>query len=177
MPRARRTRKRRTRKSGSSSTGDKKPQWVSGTVANGTTTTSWVSSIVEIPLINILTGGTKVLEILKIQINRVTGNNTKILGLGSRNLSGVTTDSYPALNAARDKSFFQYGVITAENNWEWDLTDENGNGMLYPAQQIYLNMSCDTAANAIKVSFLYRIKNATMPEYVGIINQFIVTQA
>lgn len=175
MARRRATRKRRRRVGGTS---DKKPQFLNVTVGNNSTST-WTSTIGEVPLLNILNGGTKVLEILKIYMNRIGGSNASFMCFGSRNLQGVTQASYTAALMAQDKAFIAAMQTSGTENYrEIDLTDENGNGQLYPAQQIFTNVANGAGtADFWKISFLYRIKNATMQEYVGIINQYVVTNS
>lgn len=175
MPRRRTTkRRRRTRKSGA--TGDRKPQYLTGNV-----TTSgagfYASTLMEIPLLNILTGGTKVIELLKLDIQRMSGANQASFAFGARNLNGISTSTYPYTNAALDKAFFANCIINAgNNNYSFDFTDEAGNGQLYPAQQIFATANGSGPENW-QVRILYRIKNASLAEYVGIINQYVVTQS
>lgn len=177
MPRRRRaTRKRRTRRSGT--TGDKKPQFLN--VVSGATPGNnvWYSSLAEAPLLNILTGGTKVIELLKIQINKIGAASLMNFAIGSRNLNNTNFASFSVAQSHIDKAFVvTTQMATTENYREIDLTDENGNGQLYPAQQIYVNIGQANQGDYVKVSFLYRIKNASMSEYIGIINQYVVTQS
>jgi hypothetical protein len=173
MPRRRRvTRKRRTRKSGT--TGDRKPQYLTGTVSCAGTAV-YATTILEVPLLNILSGGTKVLEILKIELNRTSGSNQVQIALGSRALSGVSTTTYPYTNVGADRVWFANTIINAgANSFTFDLTDEAGNGQLYPAQQVAFNI-LGTATEQFQVRLLYRIKNASMSEYVGVINQYVAS--
>jgi hypothetical protein len=171
-PRARR--RRRTKKTGG--TGDKKPQFLN-TAVSATSTTTWATTLGEVPLLNILSGGTKVLEILKIFVSRVSGSNIASFCIGSRSLSGVTTTVYPnnSIAYATDRVWLLTGQWPAAENYrEYDLTDENGNGQLYPAQQIAVNLT-GGASEVYSFRFLYRIKNASMPEYIGIINQYVAS--
>lgn len=176
MPRRRATRrKRRTRKS--SGGGDKKPQFLNAT-GNFASTTNWATTIAEIPLLNILTGGTKVIEVLKVQISKYQGTSTLHYAIGSRNLNSVSLGTYSIESSFTDKAFMIAGQMgSSEAYREIDLTDENGNGQLYPAQQFFINGVAGSANQGFKFSFLYRIKNASMMEYIGIINQYVVTQS
>lgn len=176
MPRRRASRRKRSRRTARGG-GDKKPQYLNATLsvpASGT----WSSTIAEVPLLNILTGGTKVLEILKVHVNRYGGStNTAQVAIGSKNLNGASSGTYTFQNATADRAFMVTLAMNGTNlYYDLDLTDENGNGMLYPAQQFYVNANVSTNGDGMKVSILYRIKNATLQEYVGIINQYVVTQ-
>lgn len=177
MPRRRRTtRKRRTRRSGT--TGDKKPQFLNVVSIATPGNNVWYSTLGEIPLLNILSGGTKVIELLKIQITKVGGNSILNYAIGSRNLNNTAFGTFSVAQSHLDKAFVVTGLLnTTELYREIDLTDENGNGQLYPAQQIFVNIGQSTNGDYVKVSFLYRIKNASMSEYIGIINQYVVTQS
>lgn len=172
MPRRRAVRRRRrTRKT---TGGDKQPQYVFGNTT-GLGVNTYASTILEVPLLNILTGGTKVLEILKIDIQRMSGSGQALFAIGSRNLNNVATSTYAYSSVGNDRSFFANTIINSGNNtYSFDLTDEAGRGQLYPAQQVLVNMLA-TAGEIWQTRILYRIRNATMPEYVGIINQYVVT--
>jgi len=175
MARRRVARTRRRRRRTGSSSGDRKPQFVWGTIT-AASSVNWQSTLVQIPLLNILTGGTKVLEILKVTVARLSGSNLNNFALGAKNYQGFSNTTYTPTIAAQDKGFFTCFVLGGtENVREFDLTDDAGNGMLYPAQVVYVNNSCSTSGDTFQIKFLYRIKNATLPEYVGVINQYTIT--
>lgn len=176
MPRRRAVRRRRRTRRSSTAGGDKKPQFLNTAISCASTTT-WATTLGEVPLLNILSGGTKVLEILKVLVSRISGSNIGTFAIGSRSLSQVTTTTYPNNTTAyaTDRVWLLTGQWPAGDNYrEYDLTDQNGNGQLYPAQQIAVNM-VGTSGEVYSFRFLYRIKNASMQEYVGIINQYVAS--
>lgn len=151
-------------------------------VANTTTAnnTHWASSRLEVPLLNLPnTGGqAKSIELISVDVTHVGNTHDDIVyAIGALNLSGVQLTEYSIAAAFVDKRIALCGRTGTSATILEDLTDDNGNGILYPAQSLYVNIhSTANAARTMNFRIMYRIVSTNMTEYVGIMNQYVVTQ-
>lgn len=141
--------------------------------------TNWVSGIVEVPLLNLgVSGMPNVLEICKVEMLQTqTAAVDLVLALGSYDLGGTPLTNIPYSVSSLDKRFVTWQRSGAFGAVAFDLTDENGKGLLYPGQQLFASVSSvpGTAAT-VAIKIYYRIRKSNLQEYLGIINQYIVTQ-
>jgi len=162
-------------------TGDVKPELQSFNVvesANDTTTTVAVAMPV-IP--NVLRGNaqrSQVVELLKVffigppLLNSAAGNVQ--ITIGTRNAGTTTLNSWdPSVLAVYSSSsdFTTSGLADRNRVCCVDLTDGNGNGVLVATANLYAQISGSgtAATNTSGVKLLYRLYDATVQEFVGIV--------
>lgn len=166
--------------------GDKKPQTL--TIRWSTDAANvWKATLAEIPLLGIMQGTTRVIEVLKVRSEMLVGPFTErmAISMGSASYGGQSSLS-PGLggldNVGLDRRNFYFDLFQwnamGEGSRTTDFSDANGNGMLYPAQAFIVNAAQTSGAVLASVGAMYityRIKTASLEEYIGIINQFTVT--
>ena len=169
-------------------TGDVKPQWLNCPTVTQSGADTTTSLEVRLPVARVPSAASvTVIEMLRIY---ATISNlpaiaavTEVLDtqhLSISTASNGTTDVL--LNASNVLAFFrksQRGAFTAGgtyNRWgdkvmEFNLTDDNGNGVLVATDSIFLQLqSTGTgAANDAQVKILYRFKSVGAMEFVGIV--------
>lgn len=175
------SKKRKRRASSGASLGmDKYPEELQA-VITAASITSWASTLIQVPLLNLpeRAGKARVLEFVKIQTNDAiqSGSNAPVVWtMGSVNYgNGQTTTTVPVSQALSDRRNFINGRAAASVDEMIELTDQAGNGLLYPAQSIYINAVGSTATGAVNFRIFYRIKYVGLNEYIGIMNQYLVT--
>jgi hypothetical protein len=142
---------------------------------------NWVSTLVQVPLLNLpeKAGKARVLEFIKIQTNDAVqaGSNSAIVWtIGSVNYgNGQTVTTVPVNQAMTDRRNFISGRAAIGIDEYAELTDQAGNGMLYPAQSVYINVVGASGTGAVTFRLFYRIKYVALAEYIGIMNQYLVT--
>jgi len=181
MPRRRRAAKRKRRRRTSSNVIDAYPEELIGqvtTVAN----VSWVSTNVQVPLLNLpeRAGKARVLEIVKVVTNdavQAGSGATMVWTIGSVNYgNGQTTTTVPVAQAISDRRNIVSGRMGIQLDEQVDITDSGGHGVYYPAQTLYINgVSGQNAGSSCVFRIFYRVKYVALAEYIGIMNQYIVT--
>lgn len=167
---------------------DIKPQWLNCPTLTQTAADTTTSLEVQLPIARIAsTTSATVIEIFKVcalttgfpTIASVTETaDSQTLSVSTS--TGGTTDL--AFNDSRVICQFskqQRGAFTAGGTYsrmdnivqEFNLTDQNGNGLLVASDSIFLQMSSVTTgnANAAQVKILYRFKTIGYLEFVGIV--------
>lgn len=175
------SKKRKRRASGTQVGNDKYPEELVAQVASAGNT-NWVSSLVQVPLLNLpeRAGKARVIEFIKVATNDGTQAGSgaiAVWAIGSVNYgNGQTTTTVPTNQAMTDRRNFISGRAAIGVDEMVELTDQAGNGMLYPAQSIYINVVGATAsASSTVFRLFYRIKYVSLAEYIGIMNQYLVT--
>lgn len=138
-----------------------------------------------IPRNRISGGKATVMEILKVYFNLPeSDSNNAAAGsviiaqcqLTTRSLAAMAQNN-PAVFAHCEK--LMRGAFTAAGTygtayldpWVWDCTDSAGHGVLIATDNIFFgaNTVGFTAAQAFNARLLYRMKNVTVEEYIGIV--------
>lgn len=165
-------------------TGDINPQYMNLQVVQSAADTT-TQAAQPIPVQRLQTAGrAQVMEVLKVIITTsylnvaAAGATAHSLRVTLATKSGVSVISDPTTFAFVEKS--NYNAFTAagtsvlnqdQNPYIFDLTDGAGHGFLIGADQIYLNIQ-STASGAVNyayVKILYRWKDVSIQEYVGIV--------
>lgn len=157
---------------------DRFPQTLEAIVTTGASA-NWTSTSVEVPLLNLGNAGLpNALEILRVEFDQTnTAAIDMFVAVGSYNANSLTTTQYPYSTMLTDKRYVAKFRTGNTGHAELNLTDNNGFGILYPGQELYINVSSLTAAVSTQViRVFYRIHKSTLEEYLGIVNQYIVTQ-
>lgn len=168
-------------------TGDVSPQWMSfsatQSAADTTTTTTQAIPVQRMPL----GGRAQVLELLKVQVKRpdpvsiaAAGESADFYRLFlSTSSFGTTATNFaePRVFAADEMQLL--GAFTAGGTYgaynaligEYDVTDGAGHGVLIATDNIYAQtVSAGTgSANVWRIKLLYRWKNVSLQEYIGIV--------
>lgn len=175
------SKKRKRRASSSNVGGDNFPEELVASV-NTTGNTNWVSTLVQVPLLNLpeRAGKARVLEFIKVATNDGASGvslSAVVWAIGSVNYgAGQTQTTVPIVQAITDRRNFISGRAAIGNDEMVELTDQAGRGVLYPAQSIYINVAGVANNTAVTVFRLfYRVKYVGLSEYIGIINQYLVT--
>ena len=178
---------KRGRESLTGGTGDVSPQFMTfgGTQTAADTTTTVTQ---QVPIQRLPTGQrAQVMEVLKILW--LPGNTAAAASVGeasdyiqgflSTSSFGTTATSWQEPRVFGGVSLFSRFAFTAGGTYyvglsgivEQDLTDGAGHGVLIATDNIFLQIvSGNTgAANVIAVKILYRWKNVSLQEYIGIV--------
>lgn len=166
-----------TSKSLTGGTYDVNPQWftiqLSQSAADTTTTQGF-----NIPIQRLKTQGrAQVLEILKIYwfyTNPAEVDSQGAFFLTTNNTSAITVvTNSPGLI---DFVFYASKITTSGSYLDdrpkiHDLTDGAGHGYLVATDSVYLQIQSNatSVANSCTVRMLYRWKNVSLPEYIGIV--------
>ncbi len=174
-------RNNRSRDTLTGGSGDVKPQLLSFAAAQSAadTTTSVAQALPVLRNFSGPSGRAQIIEVLKVWFDvstgfaTVNGSVTKFL-LGTKNFgTTAVTASDPSIFA-----FWSMQAISTASGTQLvdrtkllDLTDGNGNGVLVATDSIFCQIvSASTAlANAANVKVLYRVYDAGVTEYVGIV--------
>lgn len=175
------SKKRKRRSTSNSVAGDYFPEELVAFIATSDNV-NWKSTLLQVPLLNLpeRAGKARVLEFIKIATNDgATGgsNSSTVWTIGSVNYgNGQTATTVPPLQAMTDRRNFISGRGAVAVDEMVELTDQAGRGVLYPAQSIYINMmsNANLTANTVFRLF-YRVKYVGLAEYIGIMNQYMVT--
>lgn len=165
-------------------TGDVNPQFmnISGSQSGADTTTQIQQAI---PVQRLQTAGrAQVMEILKVLFN-ATYIQTSATGAVSHSIrvtlgtkSGVSSISDPTIFAYHEKYNLNAftaagtGLLNREDTpYVLDLTDGQGHGFLVGADSLYMNIQSTATGqtNSANVKILYRWKDVSIQEYVGIV--------
>ena len=166
---------------------DIKPQWLNCPTVTQTGADTTTSLEVQLPIARIAsTTSATVIEILRVyaaltglptiaSVTEAVDSQTLTISTSS----GGTVDL--AFNDGRVLCVFsrqQRGAFTAGGTYsrtnneimEFNLTDNNGNGVLVASDSIFLQLSSVTTGNAniAQVKVLYRFKSVGYLEYIGI---------
>lgn len=179
MPRRRARARRRRRSTAGITRIDKEPQILQLAIQP---TAGWKSTKVEVPLFNIFgqigkggSGKAICLEILQVDFQSDTGaqEDPTAFFIGARDLND-STETISALYS--DRSFFSTWNSGALTFNQLDYTDEAGHGLLYPSQAIFVNaQSASLTPPTWSVRIMYRIVSVGLSEYIGLVNQYLVT--
>lgn len=158
-------------------TGDVNPQFYSGfTTQTGADTTT--TGTFNVPIQRLPTAGkAQVMEVLKVFVqlpNPVEADSTYEVNFSTKN-NGTTTTNFsdPSVFArfGRAERITTSGSIVADQVLMADLTDGAGHGWLLATDNFFVQQRSVTTGNANTISFklLYRWKNISLAEYVGIV--------
>lgn len=120
----------------------------------------------------------QVMEILKIfffirNISEVDSNIRIFLLTSNPGTAANTNFGNPQAFAGylRTVRITTSGSIIDEEPHEFDCTDGAGHGILIATDQIFAQMSSETTGNtnSIDVKILYRMKNVSVAEYIGLV--------
>jgi len=167
-------------------TGDVNPQWfnmTTTTIANDT----YIQTQFPLPVQRLLQNNrSQVMEVLKvyIQVDPSIGtaatqtNFQKLVQITTKSLTASVTLEEPTLIAlARFDSFNAftaagtYAAFGPNNPIVFDLTDGAGHGLLVATDNLYIGYDTNNVGATSKASakILYRWKNVSETEYVGIV--------
>jgi len=169
-------------------TGDVSPQWMTFTQTQSAADTT-TSTTQAIPVQRLQTAGkAQVMEVLKVAIiptqlpafaSAAEVADAQSIMFSTANF-GTTATTFGEPRVFAGFSFSQRGAFTAAGTYGMtqipfplvlDTTDGAGHGVLIATDNIFVqNSSSGTgAANVTQCKILYRWKNVTMTEYVGIV--------
>lgn len=169
---------KRSRDSLTGGTGDVNPQFLSFVVAQtGVDTTTTVTTPLPIQRLPLSSSAlSQVMEILKIFISIGTAvetdNNVQVF-ISTKSISGPAVYSDPSVFAGYLRLIGQTvsGELLVTEPVVWDLTDGAGHGLIIATDNIFTQVqSFGTGlANNVRIKILYRFKNISIQEYVGIV--------
>ena len=178
--------KRRRRDTLTGGTNDVNPQYMNLSLTQSGADT-FTQSATQIPIQRLATmGRAQVMEVLKVYF-QTSDITVGAAGTTARQVTAaLTTKSFSAAVALNEPTCFaiyQKGVTNAfsaggtgsiAQEFEpfiYDLTDGAGHGFLVASDNIYLQVSSANsgAANVANVKILYRWKDVSVQEYVGIV--------
>lgn len=148
---------------------------------NESAANTWTTQEASTPVFKQISKDTAlVMEILKIYFHQVNvgeqgANDQHNMVICDRDLA-----SYPDPDNAAVIAWYRQsshvatsGAHSIEFPKEVDLTDGNGNGVLYGRQKIYLGIKGNSQASALEggVKILYRLKEVSASELIGIIQE------
>lgn len=167
-------------------TGDYNPQTYSISVLQTAIDTTTTASF-PTPIPRFGTGGSTtspVMEVLKVffVVDDLAALSQQTTYIGSLSTSDITAPGTFGVNLIADPRVFAFfsldgiyltaaGFATASRVFEFDLTDGSGRGLLVATDNIFFhNFTSGTGrANNMIAKILYRMKNVTLQEYVGIV--------
>lgn len=169
-------------------TGDVSPQWLtfSATQSGADTTTTTTQAI---PVQRLPTGGkAQVMEVLKVAFTHTSlpafASATEVQDSSQCTLSttsfGTTTQGFTDPRVFAFSFISQRGAFTAAGTYGmtqvsmpvvYDLSDGAGHGILIATDNIFAQVSSVTtgATNSCGIKILYRWKNVSLQEYIGIV--------
>jgi len=141
---------------------------------------SFVAVPYEIPLTTILaqTGrsGTFVTEIIQVDVSigSVTPSDEPVIvGIGGRDYTGASgTAAVSGMMA--DKVLFFAQNMGINQSMTVDTTDDDGNGILYPGQKWWVNVTAGDPAISVVVKVMYRTKNVAQGDLIALMTQYFV---
>jgi len=169
-------------------TGDFNPQSYSITVGNngadGRNTAGFPT-----PIPRFGTSGTTspVMEILKVyfvvdDLTAISGQTSIVCSLSTASLAGVEITVPNDVQLILDPRVIAFisidgifstaaGFAITSRVTEFDLTDGSGRGILVATDSLYLNLNTVNTGriNYVNAKIIYRLKNVTLQEYVGIV--------
>jgi len=167
-------------------TGDVNPQWFNMTTSTIAADT-YVQTLFPLPVQRLLQNNrSQVMEVLKIffQVDPSIGtaaaqtNFQKLVQITTKSQTAAVTLSEPTLVMnARFDSFNAftatgtYAAFSPKNPVEYDLTDGCGHGLLVATDNLYIGYDTNNvgAVSTASCKILYRWKNVSETEYVGIV--------
>lgn len=168
-------------------TGDVNPQWLTGTFTQTAADTT-SSNPITLPIQRLpQQGGAQVMEVLKIMYNHTPFPAIAAVGESLDLISAFFSTSNfgtTAVTIAEPRVFdgfnrAQRGAFTAGGTYAYvdtttiihDLMDGAGHGLLIATDQIFIQIqSTGTGvANTVQFKILYRMKNVSLQEYIGIV--------
>lgn len=158
-------------------TGDVNPQFLSFQAVQAVANTT-ISGEVPLPIQRLQTRGeAQVVEVLKVYFT--SGNNdpndySYEVAISTKNFGSVAPGfADPTVFAAYQHStqFTVSGTTDIDHPFVLDLTDGAGHGILIGTDKIYWNAFSNglTSVLTMDVKILYRFKNVSVIEYVGIV--------
>lgn len=170
---------KRTRESLTGGTGDVNPQFLTFAAAQSaadTTTTTQVT----LPIQRLPQGGSayaQVMELLKVFIAfgaQPEVDSSISIYLSTKNFGTTGTNfSEPSVFAGVLKQLYltTSGTFSDTTPVSYDVTDGAGHGVIIATDSIYAQVASATTsiANTVRVKLLYRFKNISIQEYVGIV--------
>lgn len=168
-------------------TGDVSPQWMSfsatQSAADTTTTVTQAVPVQRMPT----SGRAQVLEVLRVvfehtafqAIASATEALDSIAAYISTSSFGTTNTTWAEPRVFAGFAKYDRGAFTAAGTYAFvdnrhisqDLTDSAGHGVLIGTDNIFLQVqsSGSGASNVVAVKILYRWKNVSLSEYIGIV--------
>jgi len=138
---------------------------------------NWGSVKIDIPFLQ-FADTYNAIEIFKVQYdasNIATDPVTSFLS--SNNYGGTPYATYSGIQAMKDSHTILYhGYNTTNDSELLDVTDDVGNGILFPNAALYFNAGNVGANNSqsVMVRIWYRLRKVSDKDLIGMINQFIV---
>lgn len=178
---------KRTRDNITGGTGDFNPQWLRFSTVQGFVNAD-AKAAIPIPINRVGTNKNKatVIEILKVQwrlpnvdTNHAAGGNTLLVAATLATNTGPAGDNFDSAAVIDEANFTWRGAFSAGGSFQnfvdnivlHDITDGAGHGVLVGTDQIYLNLTTQNfnAVQSVYCSILYRFKEVTLPDYIGIV--------
>lgn len=171
-----------TRRALTGGTGDVNPQFVTlNATQTGTDTTTTVAFPIPIQRLGTSRGSERaqVMELLKIfcYIETILPSNAAWLVQASLSTVGTSTtgtdisDPRTIVRFLNRLYFNTSGATISQMPHVVDFTDGAGHGILIASDQIYLNIVSQNTSASVEITFkvMYRWKNVSITEYVGIV--------
>lgn len=133
---------------------------------------AWQSKTIDFPILAFDTQYNAI-EIYKVQVDQVTGNNGAFLVIGTKSYTGTTTS---VLTVSADRTtVFSCSIPTGITSQIFDLTDDQGNGPMLPADRLTWSVKNSSAtAQSFVVRFFYRLKKVSDKDMITMLNQYVV---
>ena len=142
---------------------------------------AFVSQPYEIPLLTVLaqTGrsGTFVTEILQVDISvgSVTPTDEPVVvAIGGRDYTTLGAPDNTVATMLADKVEFFTQNMGLNQSLSVDMTDDDGNGVLYPGQKWWVTVTAGDPAIPIIVKVMYRTKNVSQGDLIALMTQYFV---
>lgn len=149
-------------------TGDVNPQWMRGYCNTSGASNVNASNVVRLPIQRLPSGRKcQVIEVLKVQYITDGAAASKHWAMGITTQDPSTAVNF--LDPAAVHSMRTPADGESPQTYMFDLTDGAGHGVLVATDNIYLWAAISEAVvHQVDFAILYRFKNVTMSEYVGI---------
>ena len=130
-----------------------------------------VSVNLDIPILQ-FSNTYNALEVYKVDFMPVVGTANCVGFLGSKTWAASTALSS---DIAKDRSTIWTGTATAGIGLTVDLTDDLGNGVIFPAERIVFSLRSLAASAVTAVCIIrYRLKKVSDADLVTMLNQYLV---
>lgn len=155
---------------------DVNPQYISFTATESGVDT-FTEEEINIPVMRIAQSRNRaqVIELLKLFVHRGggTGNGDALdwhLSTESRTTMGNMGDSEIILQDNDFYSLVTNGAVLQRGTIVYDFTDNAGHGLIIATPKLYFGIegSSQTAAQTITGKILYRFKNVSLQEFIGL---------
>lgn len=171
--------RRITRESLTGGTGDVNPQFLSFSATQSAADTTTTTQI-ALPIQRLPTGGSayaQVMEVLKVfyMVSTLAEVDSFVLCSLTTKNQGTTTVAFsdPTVFSAyqHENKLTTSGTFFEVTPIVFDLTDGAGHGVIIATDNIFAQVASTTTSlvNTFRVKILYRFKNVSIQEYVGIV--------